>query len=462
MIALLSLLAPSAVAGPPSLSCTPVEISLPGEDEDVAKARPKGFQWEGYQAVSVLEDGRMVLARNAALEDLSRRDLKRQHTKGSPDRVTQLLVVTADGELESRVTVTRGTLLETLALPGGSVAVARTDQAVTVIDHINDKGELVGTMRLPENPQADKQWRDGNPLQASGPARLSAAGPSRVVSWHAGTAIAFDLDSLTRSSSESLYPLGIYTLRGRRDRASELLLVDRNSKVMWLDPELNVLRTLPCQGCRVVGHDKPVALDKAEGSWSPAVRLRGAAVAQPVEGGLELSFVGLSARDRASKVVSVPVQAEGAWRWRLREGPWGTALASITIEDGEHVVHAVQPGHQEPVWSWTAPEDWVRDGEDVVADALGPYVRIRVVEGQGQDERTREALLVDPRTGTASTATRPSRLQQPLREALSSPWVSRHYAGDVLLRDVVDPVSVRMQPGDSVARVERCRVRLSP
>lgn len=463
MTHLLALLASAhAWAAPPQLACTPLEVPIEAEAEEVAKARPRGFQWEGLQTTAVLEDGRMVLVRHAALEDLSRRDLKRQHTKRSPDRVSQVFVITPEAELEAQLTVPRGTLLELIALPGGGMALARTNNAITVVDHIDDKGAFTGSVAMAENPQADKLWRDENPLRASGPARLTAAGTDRVVSWHAGAAQAFDLSSHTRVSSESLYPLGIYTLRGRRDRASELLLVDRNRRVMWLDADLNLLRTRECNACRVVGHDKPVDLDKAEGSWLPAVRQRGAAIGERYDGGLRIGFLGLSQRDKEPDPVLLPVQVEGAWTWRLREGPWGTALVSVSQRGGSHTVRAVQPGHADPVWSWTAPADLVRDGEDIVADALGPYVRIRVAKGQGLEEETRLSLLVDPRTGAASSPVRPDSVQQPLREALSSPWVSRHFAGDVLLRELTDPMSVRSQPGAGLARFERCRVRLSP
>lgn len=464
MMPLLALLTASspALAGPPELSCTPIEVQIPGEEKEVAKERPKGFQWEGYDPVAVLEDGRMVLSRNATLEDLSQRDLRKQTEEGEvPDRVTEVVLLRPDGTYEGRVTIPRGTLLEVLSLPDGGVAIARTFRAITVVDHIDERGAFTGAVPMPENPQADKEWRDHNPLDATGPHRLTAVGPDRVVSWHAGQALALDLTAHARLSEESLYPLGMFTLRGRRDKASELLLVDRNRAITWLDGELNTLRTEACSACRVVGHDKAVPLDKAEGSWLPAMRQRGAAVGERVEGGLQVRFVGLSSREREPTPTLLPVELEGAWTWRLREGPWGTALVSTSGRDGgPHRVRAVQPGKGEPVWSWKAPDGLVREGEDVVADALGPYVRIRVTRGQGMEEDTRLTLLVDPRDDRQSEPVKPGSVQQPLREALSSPWVSRHFAGDVLLREVADPMMVRMPPGESTARFERCRIRL--
>lgn len=463
MSMLIALALQSALAGPPQLSCTPIEVTIPGEDKLVARDRPKGFRWEGFATEGVLEDGRMVLTRHATLEKLSQKDLRRQTEDGEiPDRVTQVILLDADGKLQGKpTTIPRGTMLEFLSLVDGGVAVARTFRAITVVDYIDDSGEYAGTVAMPPNPQADKNWRDNNPLRGTGPHRLTAVGPHRVVSWHAGEALAMDLSAQTKTSAESLYPLGIFTLRGRRDKASELFLVDRNRAMIWMDADLNRLRTKPCEACRVVGHDKPVPLDKAEGSWLPAMRQRGAAVGEAVDGGIRVSFVGLSSREREPDPVLLPVDIEGAWTWRLREGPWGTALISTSPRGaGTHLVRAIQPDEAEPVWTWTAPEGMLREGEDVVADALGPYVRVRITQGQGLDEKTRLALLVDPRDGRASEPVNPSSLQEPLREALSSPWVSRHYAGDVLLREVADPFMTRHEPGDSTARFERCRIRL--
>ena len=141
MFALLSLLLAPALAAPPSLSCTPLEVAVRAEEKNVADARPKGFAWEGVNTVSVLEDGRIIVARHAALEKLSRRDLKKQHQNGA-DRVTELYVLTAEGEVQSRVTIPRGTLLETVALPGGGVAIARTEGTLTLIDGHGHKGIL--------------------------------------------------------------------------------------------------------------------------------------------------------------------------------------------------------------------------------------------------------------------------------------------------------------------------------
>lgn len=464
MIPLLALLAASpAVAAPPSLACTPLEVEIPDEIEEYRKSRPKGFQWEGFFALSVLEDGRMLLGRHATLEDLSRRQREKQNEKEITDRVTQLFLLDAKGELESVITIPRGSILETLALPGGGVAVARTYRAITVVDYIDPKGEWLGTVKMPENPQADKRWREHNPLDGTGPARLTASDQDRVVSWHAGEALALDLPMSSYSVAKSLYPLGIFTLRGRSDRASELLLVDRNRRVTWLDADLNVLRTRDCNACRVVGMDKAVSLDKAEGSWLPAMRQRGAAVAERFEGGIEVRFAGLSSREREPAPVRLPVEIDSAWTWRMREGPWGTVLVAVSERGGDtHTVRAIQSGEEDPVWTWTAPKDLVREDEDIVADALGPYVRIRVVEGQGLEEDTRLSMLVDPRDGTASDFVEPSALQPPLREAMESPWVSRHFAGDLLLRNTSDAFSTRIQPGPTTARLETCRIRLKP
>ncbi len=461
MIALLSLL---TFASAPTLNCETLEVSIPAEEEEAAKERPKGFAWEGFDVVGVLQDGRMVLSRHATLENLSRKALKLQTKEGRvPDRVTEIILLNADGSYAGRATIPRGTLLELHGLPDGGMAVARTFRAITVVDHIDEDGTFTGTVKMPENPQADKYWRKENPLRATGPAHLTALSSDRVISWHAGQTVAYDLkEHLRLEKQQNLYPLGMYVLRGRRDQRAELLLVDRNRTVMWLDQELEILRTLPCESCRVIGLDRPTSFTQAEGSWTPGLRQRDAAIAQVDGRAVVVRFI-----RRASKTtekldaISLPAPEDGAWTWRLREGPWGSALVSISArEQGAHQVFATQKGEEEPVWSWNAPADLVRAGESVVADALGPYVRLRIVSGQGKEEVTRLTKLIDPRSDDQTDWTSPNETAEPLDEALSSPWVGHHFAGDVVIRRLADPITTRMDPGTSVARFERCLITL--
>lgn len=451
---MLALLTSLALAGAPSMTCESVEVAVPAEQD--ADTHPKGFQWEGFVPAGVLTDGRTVLVRGSALEGLSRKALKRQHEEGGPDRVMQVVFVTPAGKLDKVAQVPRGTLLEIAGTPDGGALVARALDAVSVIDLIESNGSSAGLTRTPENPKFDKTWRRENPVRGTGPTRMTPLSEDRVVVWHAGSAVVLDLQTHAVRGAREIWTLGLPTVFNRRG-AGELLVVDRARKLSWLDDDLQPLRTEDCADCRVVGLQQVVSGDKARPpKWKPTARPRRAAILKPEGEDLHIVWAGDAAE--TDKEAPEPVVLSGVigGPWRARTGPWGAALISTELA-GEHHVSAVRPG-QADTWTWTAPDGLVRDGEFLVADALGPYIRLRVASGDGAEERTRLAGLADPTTGAVTDLVEVAAQDPALGAMLGNPWHVATFADGSMVRVDGDPEMARMPPGATTAAFERCRI----
>jgi hypothetical protein len=461
MTALLALLlAPPAAATAPSLDCASVPLRVPAEPDDVD--RPRGFRWEGLRPIGQLPGGSVVLVRGSALEQLSRRSLRRQHEAGGPDRVIQVVVVKPGDKVKRVPTIPRGTLLEVAALPDGGLAIARTAPGGTAVELIGEDGTWRGTTALPENPQADRTWRRENTLEG-GPPRLVGLSETRAIAWYQGRAIAMDLDAGSLLSNTEVWPLSLQAVFPRKG-PGELLVVDRSRQLTWYDADLGKARSEACPECRVVALHDAVPLDKARAEkWRPTARPSRAAVVRRAGDALQFDYRGASAvaAEELPDPLTLPVTPpeDGVWAWWLRTGPWGTAAVSITEETG-HTVHLVQPGADAPVFTWAAPEGSVPDGAHIVADAFGPLLRVRVIRGEGDEEELLTVGLVDPTSGRATDLSAPAALPAPLGPALSHPWHERVMPGAALVRVDGEPELDRIDPGEVQASYERCTVRI--
>ncbi|MFT7521386.1 MAG: hypothetical protein ACI9MC_003537 [Kiritimatiellia bacterium] len=442
----------TARAAQPRLDCSEVEVQVPAEADD--KERPKGFQWSGYDVVGVLADGRALLSRDASLEGLSRRVMKVQYEMNNPDRVMQLIAVDKDGTLSLLSTTLRGTVVEAASLPGGGVVVVRSGSNRSVLEYIDASGRLVHSSPLPEDPQSDKQWRYYNALKGTAPARVHVLSQDKASVWHNGRSVFLDLRSGAALAAPEAWPLGLPVVYGKRSDG-ELMLVNRHRDLLRFDTSGKVVETTPCPDCRVVAVgpsasgdvalNKVVALVKAEGS-TLLVRWQ--------------RFGGKSSGKEFR--LTVPQGIDGrTWSWALRPGPARTALIAAsdnTREATQHVVWALTPGSQEPTWTYELPADLAKPGERLVADAVGPWVRLRLTQGEGSDEVLRLVALIDMSSDERTDWMKPSSLQEPLRRMVAAPFHADGHRDGGLLRVAEDPLFQRLPVGPSTARFEWCKV----
>lgn len=454
MLPLLSLL---AAAGAPTLDCETVEATVPAEAVEVA--RPKGFQWEGFRPVVTLADGRTLLLRGSALEQLSRRALKRQHEEGGPDRVMQVILVEPSGKVDAVATIPRGTLLEAHRAPDGGVVIARTSDAVVKLDYIDSKGHWTGTTRLPEDPQFHAWWRTNNPLRGTATASLVALAPGRAVITHGGRTTSLDLVNNTVVGKGEMHGLTLPTVHDKRRH--EVLIADRGMRLAWFDPQLERVQSEDCNACRVVGLERT---RRRGADWVPTEESREVVVVKPTGDDFEVTVRGVSGKKPPAVQRRIPIPAipeGGRFTWRLRAGPTGTALlaTSATGAEIEQQVWTIGPGAAADAPPLPVPDGLVGVGENLVADGLGGLIRLRSVVGQDADEVTRAVAVMNPRTGRTMDVTRKGDVADDVWAALSNRALrDRAPDGTILLRSDGDPMMERMAPGEAVVRFERCRL----
>jgi hypothetical protein len=439
-------------AAPPEVTCEDVEVTVPAEPETIR--RPAGFQWEGFRPLATLADGRTVLLRGAALEGLSRSALKRQHDEDGPDRVMQVVLLSADDKLQNVATLPRGTPLEVVATPDGGLVLARTRQAVTVLDYLRPDGSFARTTSLAENPQGDKEWRRASVIRQNGEPRVAPFGDGRVVLWWSGTGSAIDLNQGTTLGRTEVWPQGLVRVFDRKGDTGEVLVVDRQQRLSWYNLKMERVLTEDCVGCRVTTLGPSLEGPRRDRRALAQARPALAAILRPQESSAEVVWRGLSdgSADRGVSPVTWTPDVPGPFTWMSRPGP-GDSLIVAANAPGRAQVVALRPGVSKPVWSYQTA---LEPGERVIADGLDQGVRVRVLTSPEGEEEVVTRVLLASMAGKVSDWVDPVGLEPDLRAALSAPAAESRWSDGKPLRVPGDPEMERMPPGPSTAKFQRC------
>jgi hypothetical protein len=436
-----------ALAGPSQLSCEDLRVEVPSPT--LAFKLPRGFAWEGLSPVATLADGRLLLARYAALDGLSRKDMQAHQAEASPARLMQLIVVDPAGAVVGATTFPRGTIVEAHAMPGGGILIAHRTREAARLLHLPPGATAPIVVPLPEMIAIEETWRDLNPVKGTGPTRLLPTGPTTVVHAWGGEASAFDLGSAEVVRAAPVWSSQL-ALVGAGDQGVEFFGVELGDRLVRLSGALERLDQRSCPGCRVV----PL---RGAGSELPAR----AALGIPDGGsGVRVAFLAAGASLAGPPdglLVPLPAPLVGApWAWSLRPGVDGAALLAIsgTAEVRDAFVYELRPAEPAARLRWAEPAG--APGQRVVADAVSGQVRLRLVTGEGVDTRTHGASLLGPSAQARSDWTDADSSPGDSRALLfdhHAPFAQGAHTGVVL---DADPMFERVAPGPHTAEIRRC------
>ena len=209
----------------------------------------------------------------------------------------------------------------------------------------------------------------------------------------------------------------------------------------------------------------PIERTRRKGAaWTPTEESREVVVVRPDGDDFVVTVRGVSGVKQSEPIRRIPlptVAADARYTWRLRTGPTGTALLSVSAPGSEQPEQAwsIGPGASATSEPLFVPEGLVGPGQHLVADGIGGLVRLRAVTGEDAEEVTRAVVVLDPNTGRHHDITRKGDVDADLWAALSNRAL-RDRAGDgtIMLRAPGDPMMDRIAPGESSVRFERCRL----
>jgi hypothetical protein len=436
-------------AAPATATCAPFTVEIP--ELELAEKLPKGFAWEGVAPIAALSDGRYLLARSAALGGLSAKALREQHDLKTPLRVTQLVVVAADGTVERSVHVPRGTLVEAHALPGGGLLLAYRAREATRLVHLPPQGAAAVEIDLPEKIRDELSWRDVNPIRGTGPARLTPTSATTAVYAWGGEAFALELGGAGEVRSTPVWSNQLAFVRAE-GAPPQIFGIELGDRLLHLGADLTTIDQRPCGGCRVA---PLVGADGGIGAY--------AALARPRDGAINVVMLGSGATLGALPAgLDVPLPdalGDASWAWALRPGPDGSALLTVSTVGDErfYATSRILPpdGDGPPRLAWTRTEVGVgAPGQRVVADAVSGLVRLRIVTGEGGDMETHGAALATADNRARSDWS--TDVDPVVRPLLVDTFAAARQGPHTGLHADVDPMLARVPPGPSTTTLRRC------